>query len=54
MFIEYLELLKIDLVPSELGVYEMTQDGLREVNNPSEILISDRDEETSGVAMLYN
>ena len=27
----------------------MSQDGLREVNNPSEILISDRDEETSGV-----
>ena len=36
---------------SELGVYEMSQDGLREVNNPSEILISDRDEETSGVAI---
>ena len=34
---------------SELGVYEMSQDGLREVNNPSEILISDRDEETSGL-----
>jgi DNA repair protein RadA/Sms len=36
---------------SELGVYEMAQSGLREVNNPSEILISDRDEETSGVAI---
>ena len=36
---------------SELGVYEMSQDGLREVNNPSEILISDRDEDTSGVAI---
>ena len=36
---------------SELGVYEMGQGGLREVNNPSEILISDRDEETSGVAI---
>ena len=36
---------------SELGVYEMSQDGLREVNNPSEILISDRDEETSGVSI---
>ena len=36
---------------SELGVYEMGQEGLREVNNPSEILISDRDEETSGVAI---
>ena len=28
----------------------MNQNGLREVNNPSEILISDRDEKTSGVA----
>ena len=36
---------------SELGVYEMGQNGLREVNNPSEILISDRNEETSGVAI---
>lgn len=36
---------------SELGVYEMGQSGLKEVNNPSEILISDRDEETSGVAI---
>ena len=36
---------------SELGVYEMGPLGLREVNNPSEILISDRDEETSGVAI---
>jgi DNA repair protein RadA/Sms len=29
----------------------MGQNGLREVNNPSEILISDRDEETSGVSI---
>ena len=36
---------------AELGVYEMTQIGLREVTNPSEILISERDEETSGVAI---
>ena len=36
---------------SELGVYEMNQNGLREVNNPSEVLVSDRDEETSGVAI---
>ena len=36
---------------SELGVYEMGQNGLREVNNPSEILISDREEETSGVSI---
>ena len=36
---------------SELGVYEMTQQGLREVSNPSEILISERDESTSGVGI---
>ncbi len=36
---------------SELGVYEMNNNGLREVNNPSEILISERDEEASGVAI---
>ena len=36
---------------SELGIYEMLDAGLREVSNPSEILISQRDEETSGVAI---
>ena len=36
---------------SELGVYEMNSYGLREVVNPSEILISERDEKTSGVAI---
>ena len=36
---------------SELGVYEMNGSGLREVSNPSEILISERDEKTSGVAI---
>jgi DNA repair protein RadA/Sms len=36
---------------SELGVYEMSQEGLRQVNNPSEILISERDEATSGVGI---
>jgi len=36
---------------SELGIYEMGADGLREVNNPSELLLSQRDEETSGVAI---
>ena len=36
---------------SELGVYEMNGSGLREVPNPSEILISERDEKTSGVAI---
>ena len=36
---------------SEIGVYEMSQDGLREVNNPSEILISEREDAVSGVAI---
>jgi len=36
---------------SELGVYEMGQKGLRQVNNPSEILISERDENISGVSI---
>jgi len=36
---------------SELGIYEMQNDGLREVSNPSEILISQREEDVSGVAI---
>lgn len=36
---------------SELGIYEMTAAGLREVSNPSEILISQRDDSISGVAI---
>lgn len=36
---------------SELGIFEMQSTGLREVNNPSEILLSQRDEETSGIAI---
>ena len=36
---------------SELGIYEMLGDGLREVSNPSEILISQREEEISGIAI---
>ena len=36
---------------SELGVYQMEQNGLKQVSNPSEILISERDEATSGVAI---
>ena len=36
---------------SELGIYEMHGAGLREVNNPSEILISQRDEPVSGIAI---
>lgn len=33
---------------NELGIYEMQGSGLREVTNPSEILISKKDEELSG------
>lgn len=36
---------------SELGIYEMLGDGLREVSNPSEILISQRDEDLSGISI---
>ena len=36
---------------SELGIYEMQSTGLREVANPSEILISQRDLGTSGVTI---
>ena len=36
---------------AELGIYEMLNSGLREVNNPSEILISDKDEGLSGIAI---
>ena len=36
---------------SELGIYEMQSNGLREVSNPSEILLSQRDEALSGTAI---
>lgn len=36
---------------SELGIFEMQQDGLREVSNPSELLLSHNDLEMSGVAI---
>lgn len=36
---------------SELGIYEMQGSGLREVTNPSEVLISKRDEPLSGNAI---
>ncbi|MFT5970374.1 MAG: DNA repair protein RadA/Sms [Flavobacteriales bacterium] len=36
---------------SELGIYEMRSEGLREVTNPSEVLISKKDENLSGVAI---
>ncbi len=36
---------------SELGIYEMEDSGLREVQNPSEILLTHRDSRVSGVAI---
>ncbi|MCC5927739.1 MAG: DNA repair protein RadA [Cyclobacteriaceae bacterium] len=36
---------------SELGIYEMTSYGLRQVSNPSEILISQREGELSGISI---
>ncbi len=36
---------------AELGIYEMLGSGLREVSNPSEILLSHREEELSGTAI---
>jgi len=36
---------------SEMGIYEMKEDGLREVTNPSEMLLSQRDDLLSGAAI---
>lgn len=36
---------------SELGIYEMQQNGLREVSNPSELLLSQEHEGLSGIAI---
>ena len=36
---------------SELGIYEMTGDGMRAVSNPSEILISQKEDQLSGIAI---
>ena len=36
---------------SELGIYEMQQTGLRQVSNPSELLLTDNHEGLSGVAI---
>ncbi len=35
----------------EMGIYEMQANGLREVSNPSELLLSQKDEELSGSAI---
>jgi len=36
---------------AEIGIYEMLSSGLRQVSNPSEILISQREEQLSGVTI---
>jgi DNA repair protein RadA/Sms len=36
---------------SELGIYEMTDEGMQEVNNPSEILITQKEDQLSGTAI---
>lgn len=36
---------------SELGIYEMGSEGMRQVSNPSEILITQREDQLSGVAI---
>ncbi len=36
---------------AELGIYEMVQHGLRQVSNPSELLISENVDELSGIAI---
>jgi DNA repair protein RadA/Sms len=36
---------------AELGIYEMTGEGMRAVTNPSEILITQKEDELSGVAI---
>jgi DNA repair protein RadA/Sms len=36
---------------SELGIYEMTGEGMKPVTNPSDILINQRDEPLSGIAI---
>lgn len=36
---------------SELGIYEMTAEGMRGVSNPSEILITQKEDELSGIAI---
>lgn len=36
---------------AELAIYEMIAEGLREVSNPSEVFLSQRDEQLSGIAV---
>ncbi|MBT8398921.1 MAG: DNA repair protein RadA [Rhodothermia bacterium] len=37
---------------NEIGIFEMTSSGIREVDNPSEIFLSDRSEDVSGSAVV--
>jgi len=36
---------------AELGIYEMSSEGMRAVNNPSEILITQKEDQLSGIAI---
>ncbi len=36
---------------AELGIYEMTEKGMRGVNNPSELLITQKEEQLSGISI---
>jgi DNA repair protein RadA/Sms len=36
---------------SELGIYEMTDEGMKGVNNPSELLITQKEDQLSGIAI---
>ncbi|MFB6307226.1 MAG: magnesium chelatase domain-containing protein, partial [Flavobacteriales bacterium] len=36
---------------NELGIYEMRGEGMRQVENPSEVLVSNQEEELSGVSV---
>lgn len=36
---------------SELGIYEMTAEGMRGVNNPSELLITQKEDQLSGISI---
>ncbi len=36
---------------AELGIYEMTEEGMRGVNNPSELLITQKEDQLSGIAI---
>lgn len=36
---------------SEIGIYEMLQSGLRQVSNPSELLLSNHGQDLSGIAV---